>query len=958
MLKKSLRIFCFLFFVLIVPHFLNAQSVISNSEEKNGTRIFSLSNDKVVQKVFVKNNILEGDVLEARQNWLTLYHKSHFGVATDGNFRLKMMWTDWSAPGREVNGDLAVAFSKKDFKYQSFQFLALPDGGKELEIFFTPVNRQNTTQLKLTYQLLPEKFYARRKISVMDSLKESNWLDRFISRTGSVFEENRNEFQSEKRTAKNTGSFSVPASDKSQTENNRIIKKGAFGQPGAIDFSNGGVFFGIEYPAANTSIRRNNAQRFDLNCEEIIGTVVKNKWIDSKWVVEGLAPDHHVRNWFYSYIPDIKYAQDKPYALYNSWYDLRTPVFKGLAPQHVMNEKNVLDIINAFKKNMIDPYGIHLDAFVLDDGWDKHHSDWQLRKTTFPNGLRPISDALKPFGTTLGIWYGPTGGYDFREDRINWMREHGYEVIGHGGNSMMDIGGTKYNALFKKRTTTMVRNGGVGYFKWDGLQFSSSDPAGGHPIGLYSRRALLDSFFSDCEAVRAVNPDVYLNVTSGTWLSPWWLSQANQIWMQGEDFGFADVPSVNQRDASMTYKDMVLYNDFHNQDNWFPVSNLMTHGIIKGVLNEIGGADDPLNKFTDDAMFYFGRGVSMYELYISPDLLNAGEWNALSKSLKWAENRFPILDHTFMVGGNPAKSEAYGYVHYLNNKGIIAVRNPVIQNQTIHLKLNPADGLNPEANSLVLERVYPSHWISPNIYSAGAEISIPLDGYESAIYELYPLDSADKPLLADVIFNLKSDSGNHFELNVLSAGSQARLLNPEVVSQLKIDGQNQLINNISLSQKQPDKILKSQQLSFKGSSLESTLDFSQNVITPRFIVFLHPDSLYAGKDFPEGKIMVDGKEVESTQQKQNGVWDVFSFVLPENNSTGKHTFRFELSTNKDVISWSGEADIYLIAQQRHQVQNVSVTTKRIMDPQPAPPGPFFENATKEVVKIGGGKINL
>jgi hypothetical protein len=218
---------------------------------------------------------------------------------------------------------------------------------------------------------------------------------------------------------------------------------------------------------------------------------------------------------------------------------------------------------------------------------------------------------------------------------------------------MMCIGGKKYSALFQKRTTDMVKNAGVGYFKWDGIQFSCSNPTHGHPTGYYSRRAILDSVIAKCKAVRAVNPKVYLNITSGTWLSPWWMKYANQIWMQGGDYGFADVPSVSQRDASMTYKDLVLYNDFHRQDDWFPISNLMTHGIIKGALNEIGGADDPLNKFTNDAMFYFGRGVTMYELYVSPNLLSKGEWNALSKSLKWAEDRFFVLENTDMVGGDP-----------------------------------------------------------------------------------------------------------------------------------------------------------------------------------------------------------------------------------------------------------------------------------------------------------------
>ena len=76
-----------------------------------------------------------------------------------------------------------------------------------------------------------------------------------------------------------------------------------------------------------------------------------------------------------------------------------------------------------------------------------------------------------------------------------------------------------------------------------------------------------------------------------------------------------------------------MYDDFKNLDCWFPVQNLMTHGIIKGKLESTGSPDEPLDKFTDDALLYCARGVSMYELYISPDILSEGEWNTLSSSL-------------------------------------------------------------------------------------------------------------------------------------------------------------------------------------------------------------------------------------------------------------------------------------------------------------------------------------
>lgn len=949
MLQKNFTIIiCVLF--LFTAQYSFAQTIQTSVQEKDGITIFSLSNNDVVQQVFIKKGMLAGDALSGKEAWLAQYNNANHGVATDGNFALKMMWTDWSAPGKVANADVQVSFNKKDYRYQSYDFKDISNGGKELELYFLPFDNSNTIQLKLTYQLLPGKFYARRQVAVRDTIKETNWLDKIISRTGKInaWDEDANSI---------TGMVTRNTQNISHDENDRIVKKGAFGQPCAIDFASGGVFFGVEYPAATTIVKRLGNQTFDVSCDEIVGTIVKDNWIKSKWVVEGLSPDHYVKNWFFKYLPDIRVAPDRPYALYNSWYDLRSPAFKDVAPEHIMNEKNIMNIISQFKKNMIEPYGIHLDAFVLDDGWDVQHSDWQLRKTTFPNGLKPVSNALDKLGTTLGVWFGPTGGYSFRMDRINWMRDHGYEVTGNGESSMLCIAGTKYSALFQKRATDMVRNEGVGYFKWDGIQFSCSDPTHGHPIGYYSRRAILDSMIAKCNAVRAVNPNVFLNITSGTWLSPWWMSYGNQIWMQGGDYGFADIPSVNQRDASMTYKDMVLYDDFYKQDDWFPISNLMTHGIIKGTLNEIGGADDPLSKFTDDAMFYFGRGVTMYELYISPDLLNKGEWTALSKSLKWAENRFPVLVNTDMVGGDPGQGEAYGYVHCKDNKSIIAVRNPVIQQQSIHVKLDSKYGINPAANSLVLERVYPTRWISPGLYAAGATVDIPLAGYESAVYEVYPLDSARRPLVAGVTFNLKEEKDRQYDIDVLQSGSHVTLLNPGFVSGIKVNGASAKTDDLVLPEKNDTSILQSKELSFNGAEMDAQLNLDKNNLQPRFVIFLHPDSAYAGRSVPGGKLFVDGSEVKATLENQKGMWSAYSFVLT-GNKNGAHTFRFELDKNKDVDSWKGTADVWLIAQHKQQVQTISITTNEKIESAPMPPSPYQSDAIQKEIHLGSGGLNL
>lgn len=938
---------------------VNARSQqVDTSNTRQGTlQTFSLSNDMVTQRVILQGERLEGDELEGRSAWLAKYNRRHHGVWTDGDFGLELMWTDWSAPGKIFNGDLQLILRKKDFRYLHHDFRVLPGGGRELELYFTPLNPDNTIQVRLTYELLPGKFYAKREIGLIDTMARQNWLEALDPRQGRIAgldgshqgdrtmmrEESSDQFRQ----------IVQPVLD--QTEETRIIKRGAFGQPCAADFARGGVFFGIEYPAANNLLARDREDHLILSCRELMGEIVGSHWVESHWVVEGLAPNHYVRDWFFNYIPDIRVVPNKPYTLYNSWYDLRSPRFAGLQASHVMNQQNILHIIGLFKKDMIEPYGIHLDAFVLDDGWDSYSSDWKMRTETFPHGVAPMVHALKPLGTSLGLWFGPTGGYSFRMRRIDWMKAHGYETVGEGpDHEMMDIAGPKYSALFRKRVTDFVKQG-VGYFKWDGLQFSSSNPDNGHPVGYHSRKAALESLIGACRAVRAINPHIFLNITSGTWLSPWWMKYANQIWMQGADYGYADNPVINQRDGAVTYKDDVLYDDFHNQDDWFPISNLMTHGIIKGNLANLGGTDDPLDKFTDDMVFYFGRGVSMYEMYISPDLLKPGEWKALSMSLAWARSRFSLMAKSYMIGGDPTRGQAYGYVHFKADSGILALRNPRMQSQTISVKLDPALGLADSANSLVLEQIYPSHWIAPDLFGAGTTIHIPLQGYESAIYELYPLDQASKPLLAGVDYEVLKKDGSTESLHLLRTGRRARILNPGFIKEIQVDGKIMPADHLELPPSTDLALSQDPQISFPGDGVQVRLSWGPSVIRARYIVCLEPDSGFVGKPIPAGLLTLDGKLVTPNIQQQKGVWSCYSLVLTH---PGRHILALKLKATGDTGHWSGTVQVWLNGQQQQKGQRVVLSTQGKIRVVPMLPDPFPKGILKLDQALGEGRIKF
>jgi len=519
------------------------------------------------------------------------------------------------------------------------------------------------------------------------------------------------------------------------------------------------------------------------------------------------------------------------------------------------------------------------------------------------------------------------------------------------------VAGKNYSALLKKRVTDFVQNDGVGYYKWDGIQFSCSEPDHGHPIDVYSRRAVLQTVAEMSTAVREKNPNIFLNITSGTWMSPWWVKYANTIWMQGADYGFADVPSISSRDASITYRDIVLYEDWKVKDLWFPIANLMTHGIIKGKHESVGTTVEPLDKFTDDILLYVARGVSMYELYISPDILSDGEWASISRSLAWARDRFPILMNTELVGGNPMKGKAYGYSHFKGNRGIIVARNPVMEPSKLKVDLTPSQGLDPTASSLVLERVYPTRWISPRLYKAGQTVTVPLDGFEMAIYELYPLTDATEPLLAGATFDVVSRENGAYRLQIHTVSSNLTILNPSV---LKSRAEAFSVSKTVLNQLQknptPKVITRASVKPIFGdvSSFTISLSVSPTSTDGLLAILLVPDESVKEKIPLTVTGELDGGEASVQTDRHEGRSQWFKIGV----APGDHKIDLRINAIQQESTWKGKVIVWFASRQRQSSREINLALKQIPPERILPPTVWPAGEVRKDLKIGELTLSL
>ena len=97
----------------------------------------------------------------------------------------------------------------------------------------------------------------------------------------------------------------------------------------------------------------------------------------------------------------------------------------------------------------------------------------------------------------------------------------------------------------------MIRQYGIGYLKFDGMG-GGSDDGPGSTYGS-DMQSLVDLF----DRLRQVRPDLFINATTGTWPSPYWLFHSDTVWRGGEDVGYRGEGSKRQQ--WITYRDSLGY---------------------------------------------------------------------------------------------------------------------------------------------------------------------------------------------------------------------------------------------------------------------------------------------------------------------------------------------------------------------------------------------------------------
>lgn len=481
--------------------------------------------------------------------------------------------------------------------------------------------------------------------------------------------------------------------------------------------TDGNLFFALEHPLSANSVHGD-----EVHASLMRDLPLRTGQSITYSAVVGTSRNGQLRRAFLTYIEEERPRAYEPFLHYNSWYDL--------GYENRFDETGALDRIDQFGKHMVEERKVKLDSFLFDDGWDDPNTLWGFN-SGFPDGFTRTGEAAARYHAGIGVWLSPWGGYaEQKQQRIAYGKAHGFEIQNDG----YALSGPRYFNQFERICLDMVNNYHVNQFKFDGT---------GNADGVFPGSAFdsdFDAAIHLIERLRKQEPDLFVNLTTGTTASPFWLFYADSIWRGGEDHDFSGVGDARQR--WITYRDAQTYKNIVLQGPLFPLNSLMLHGIIyakqaKDLMN------DPGDDFADEVHSYFGSGTQLQEMYITPALLTTANWNTLADAARWSRNHAQTLKDTHWLGGDPDKLEVYGWAAWTPTLGIVTLRNPSTKSQTYELDLRKAfeqPGQTPAAYTLhnVWNAGDKSAFSQPHPVQDDVPLSIKLAPFEVLTIEAHP----------------------------------------------------------------------------------------------------------------------------------------------------------------------------------------------------------------------------
>ena len=165
---------------------------------------------------------------------------------------------------------------------------------------------------------------------------------------------------------------------------------------------------------------------------------------------------------------------------YTSWYNY----YSDISEEIILRDLESLASLENYKD--------YVNSFQIDDGFQTSVGDWfSIDKNKFPNGMKPIADAIHEKGLNAGIWLAPFGAQKdsaLAKEHSDWLvkDDNGKPfMVGHNwwGFYALDIYNEEARAYIKSVFDTVINEWGFDLLKLDFLYAAAVRPMHGKTRG-------------------------------------------------------------------------------------------------------------------------------------------------------------------------------------------------------------------------------------------------------------------------------------------------------------------------------------------------------------------------------------------------------------------------------------------------------------------------------------------
>ena len=690
----------------LVRLFLSVALLLSARTLWSYPRFFTLQNESLARTLMVDHGVLRTSLMVNKQSGVRMVPTAcpefsvRFSQGTD-------------KPGT------AVTLTSADFKVKGFRCDTVSD---ERWCVYTLSNRKYGLNVSVEYRMNVNDFYGRKQLSL--TWKRPYTIEK-VDVEAIAFPDAHQNYNIHQISPDKHGGW-----------------KPGLGQP--VYTTRSAIFWGTEFPASFNTVDADGL----IACGYYRGKAqAAGKAYRTYASVYGVAPDAaSLDDAFYDYIDRIRIRPARLQVQYNSWFDYGNRVTRETFARSVRKVNHEL-----VDKRGCDP----LDAYTIDDGWEDKgsHADWRQKVWTINKKFSPdFASSLALVDSVhshLGLWLSPASIFGARS-MVARMRDYGWEALDYG----MSMSGEKYMSKLQERMVELARLG-VSYFKLDGIfghlnlrdfELQGRGTAAMPQLGLdgmsthdarlndarydelksYYLSAGTERLMQILDTLHRVNPSIFLSLSNGAYLSPWWLMHADIVWL----INCSDAAKGQSRSGELAYRDHVYYDIWVKDHTKFPMNSIFNHEPKK-----LSARETP-EDFRNYLLMSLSRGTGFIELYVKVDSLKARDWDVLADGLKWARRMFPTFKHVRYHGGDPKRGQVYGYTAWTDRQGYISIHNPSDAPKTYHVVLDKTMGVVGNGNCRPLLVAGSSANVSLRpVYAVGDGFDVSLAPHDIVVME-------------------------------------------------------------------------------------------------------------------------------------------------------------------------------------------------------------------------------